>query len=283
MNPDEVIALGAAVQAGILGGEMKDLLLLDVTPLSLGVETLGGVMTRLIARNTTIPAKKTETFSTAEDGQPAVTIRVLQGEREMAAGNRLLAQFDLEGIPPARRGTPQIEVSFDIDANGILKVTALDKATGKEKDVTVTASSNLSKADIDRAVKEAEAHAAEDRTRRDAVETRNKAEQLAFAVEGQLEELPSLSVQEKGALADLCARIHDSVKKEEPADRVEVLRKELEQKMHAAAAAAYGAEAAAHGVRPGAHPGAGPEPASGPQGAGRGDDDVIEAEYSEVK
>ncbi|MDX9999919.1 MAG: molecular chaperone DnaK [Polyangia bacterium] len=271
VNPDEVVALGAAVQAGILAGDMKDILLLDVTPLSLGVETLGGVMTRLIQRNTTIPAKKTEIFSTAKDGQPAVTIRVLQGEREMAADNRLLAQFDLDGIPPAPSGVPQIEVSFDIDANGILTVTAVDKATGKEKDVTITASSNLSQADIERAVKDAQAHAAEDRSRRETALTRNQAEQLAFQVERQLGELPGLSHQEKGAIADLCQRIHDAVKHLEPAERIEVLRKELEQKMHEAAAAAYSGAGAG-----------GPEPASGARGSGHGDD-VIDAEYSEVK
>lgn len=279
VNPDEVVALGAAVQAGILAGDMKDVLLLDVTPLSLGLETLGGVMTRLIERNTTIPARKTEVFSTAEDNQPAVTVRVLQGEREMAADNRLLAQFDLEGIPPAPRGVPQVEVSFDIDANGILKVSAVDKATGKAQDVTVTATSNLSEVEVERAVKDAEAHAASDRTRREAVESRNRVEQLAFQVERQLDELPGLGVQEKGALADLCQRIHDVVKKEEPVDRVVALGKELEGRMHAVAEAAY---ASAHGKQ--AQGGGGrPEPAAGdPQGRQRGDDDVIDAEYSEV-
>ncbi len=273
VNPDEVVAMGAAVQAGILGGEMEDVLLLDVTPLSLGVETLGGVMTRLIPRNTTIPARKQEIFSTAEDHQPAVTIRVLQGEREMAADNRLLAQFDLEGIRPAPRGTPQIEVSFDIDANGILKVTAMDKDTGKAQDVTISASSNLSQADIDRAVKDAEANAAGDQERREAVETRNRAEQFAFTVERQLEELPGVDVREKGELADLCARIHTAVKNEEAPERIESLRAELEERMHRVAAAAYGQQAGG---------GAGPEPAAGPQGTGHGDD-VIDAEYEEVR
>jgi molecular chaperone DnaK len=286
VNPDEVVAMGAAVQAGILGGEMEDVLLLDVTPLSLGVETLGGVMTKLIERNTTIPARKKEIFSTAEDNQPAVTIRVLQGEREMAADNRLLAQFDLEGIQPAPRGVPQIEVSFDIDANGILKVTAQDKATGKAQDVTVTASSNLSQEDIDRAVKDAEQHASEDQQRRQAVETRNRAEQLAFAVEKQLDELQGVSVQEKGEIADLCSQIHSAVKNEEDPGRIEGLQKDLEQRMHRVAEAAYGQ--AAQGGGAGAHGAGGPEPASGQPGqpgaqGGPGDDDVIDAEYSEVK
>jgi molecular chaperone DnaK len=285
VNPDEVVAMGAAVQAGILGGEMEDVLLLDVTPLSLGVETLGGVMTKLIERNTTIPARKQEIFSTAEDNQPAVTIRVLQGEREMAADNRLLAQFDLEGIQPAPRGVPQIEVSFDIDANGILKVTAQDKATGKAQDVTVTASSNLSQEDIDRAVKDAEQHASEDQQRRQAVETRNRAEQLAFAVEKQLEELQGVDVQEKGEIADLCSQIHSAVKNEEDPARIERLQKDLEQRMHRVAEAAYGQAGGGAQPGPGAYGAGGPEPAAGPGGGHGGgqDDDVIDAEYSEVK
>ncbi len=188
VNPDEVVAVGAAIQAGVLKGEVKDVLLLDVTPLSLGIETLGGVFTRLIDRNTTIPTKKSQVFSTAEDGQSAVTIRVQQGEREMAADNKLLGQFDLIGIPPAPRGVPQVEVTFDIDANGIVHVSAKDKATGKEQSVRIEASGGLSDTEIEQMVKDAESHATEDKARRELVETRNQAEAMIHATEQTLEE-----------------------------------------------------------------------------------------------
>jgi molecular chaperone DnaK len=188
VNPDEVVAIGAAIQAGVLKGEVKDVLLLDVTPLSLGIETLGGVFTRLIDRNTTIPTRKSQVFSTAEDGQTAVTIRVFQGEREMAADNKLLGQFDLVGIPPAPRGMPQIEVTFDIDANGIVNVSAKDKATGKEQQIRIQASGGLSDTDIDRMVKDAEAHAAEDKSRRERVEARNNADAMIHATEKSLKD-----------------------------------------------------------------------------------------------
>ncbi|TNE61768.1 MAG: molecular chaperone DnaK, partial [Sphingomonadales bacterium] len=188
VNPDEVVAMGAAIQAGVLQGDVKDVLLLDVTPLSLGIETLGGVFTRMIDRNTTIPTKKTQVYSTAEDNQNAVTIRVFQGEREMAADNKLLGQFDLLGIPPAPRGVPQIEVTFDIDANGIVNVNAKDKGTGKEQQIRIQASGGLSEADIDQMVQDAEKFADEDKKRRESAEARNQADSLVHATEKQLEE-----------------------------------------------------------------------------------------------
>ena len=189
MNPDEVVALGAAIQAGVLQGDVKDVLLLDVTPLSLGIETLGGVFSKLIERNTTIPTKKSQTFSTAEDGQSAVTIRVSQGEREMAADNKLLGQFDLVGLPAAPRGVPQIEVAFDIDANGIVNVSAKDKATGKEQQIRIEASGGLSDDDIESMVQDAEAHAEEDQKRREEAETKNHADALIHATEKSLSDL----------------------------------------------------------------------------------------------
>jgi molecular chaperone DnaK len=189
VNPDEVVAVGAAIQAGVLGGEVKDVVLLDVTPLSLGIETLGGVMTKLIERNTTIPTRKSETFSTAADGQTDVHVKVYQGEREIATANKLLGDFQLSGIPAAPRGTPQIEVTFNIDANGILSVSAKEKLSGKEQSITVTGSSNLNKADIERMVAEAQANAEEDKRQREKVETRNKADQAVYQAERTLKDL----------------------------------------------------------------------------------------------
>ncbi len=189
VNPDEVVAIGAAVQAGVLAGEVKDLLLLDVTPLSLGIETLGGVMTTLIQRNTTIPTRKSEIFSTAADNQTSVEVHVLQGERPLARDNRTLGRFHLVGLPPAPRGVPQIEVTFDIDANGIVNVSAKDLGTGKEQKITITASSGLSKDEVDRMMKEAESHADEDRKRREEIETRNRADQAVYAAERMLKDM----------------------------------------------------------------------------------------------
>ena len=213
VNPDEVVAVGAAIQAGVLAGEVKDVVLLDVTPLSLGVETLGGVMTKLIERNTTIPVRKSETFSTAEDNQTAVDIHVLQGERELARDNRTLGNFRLEGIRPAPRGAPQIEVSFDIDANGILTVTAKDKETGKEQKITITGSTQLSKEEIDRMVADAQSHSEEDRKRREEVEARNTADSIAYQVERQISELGDrVPMNEKARAEQLISEIRELVK-----------------------------------------------------------------------
>ncbi|MEW6378531.1 MAG: molecular chaperone DnaK [bacterium] len=283
VNPDEVVAVGAAIQAGIIQGEVRDVLLLDVTPLSLGVETLGGVMTRLIERNTTIPTRRSEVFSTAEDSQPAVDIVVLQGERPMARDNRQLGRFKLEGIRPAPRGVPQIEVTFDIDANGILNVSAKDRDTNKEQKITISGSTNLDKGEIDRMVHDAEAHAAEDRSRKEAIEERNQADSLAYQVERMLHELGDrVPVHEKARCEQLIADIRQAIKDEAPVERVRQLKNDLQQASYSLGAAAQQAGAGGPAAGAGAAGGAGgPGAGGGRQPSGGGGEDVIDAEFTE--
>jgi molecular chaperone DnaK len=275
VNPDEVVAIGAAVQAAVLKGDVKDVLLLDVTPLSLGIETLGGVFTRLIERNTTIPTKKSQTFSTADDGQTAVTIKVYQGEREMAADNKPLGQFDLVGIPAAPRGVPQIEVTFDIDANGIVSVHARDKATGKEQQIRIQASGGLSEADIQKMVKEAEANAESDKKRREMVETRNHAEGLIHQVEKTLKESEGkVSAQDKGE-AEAAVAAARSAMEGQDAEALKKAAERLSQSAMKLGEAMYKAQA---GAEAGAQAGAGPQASAG----GANDDKVVDAEFEEV-
>ena len=281
VNPDEVVAVGAAIQGGVLGGEVKDVLLLDVTPLSLGIETLGGVFTKIIERNTTIPTKKQQIFSTAEDNQSAVTIRVFQGERPMAGDNKLLGQFDLVGIPSAPRGIPQIEVSFDIDANGILHVSARDKATGKEQSIRITSSSGLNEDDINRMIREAEEHESEDKRRQSLVEAKNNADSLAYTTEKTLKEHgDKVDAQTRASIENALSDLKDVMHGED----VEQINKKIEalttashklaEVIYASAAQEAGGPGGAH-TGPGATAGAGAS--AGPQ------DDVVDAEFEEVK
>jgi molecular chaperone DnaK len=247
VNPDEVVAVGAAIQAGVLSGEVKDILLLDVTPLSLGVETLGGVMTRIIERNTTIPVKKSEIFSTAADGQTNVEIHVLQGERELAKDNKSLGNFRLDGIPPAPRGVPQIEVIFDINANGILSVTAQDKATGKQQSISITGASTLDKRDVDRMVKEAQAHAEEDRRRREQIDTKNLADSLVYQAEKQLQDLgDKVSAGDRSRVEDLVKDLREAINQDN-FDRIKSLSSELQQALMQVGSAVYAQAAQGNG------------------------------------
>jgi molecular chaperone DnaK len=275
VNPDEVVAVGAAIQAGVLAGEVKHLLLLDVTPLSLGIETLGGVMTTLIPRNTTIPTRKSETFSTAADSQTSVEVHVLQGERPLARDNRTLGRFQLVGLPPAPRGVPQIEVTFDIDANGMVNVSAKDLGTGKEQKITITASSGLSKDEVDRMMKDAESHAEEDRKRKEEIETRNRADQAVYAAEKMIQDMgDKLAADDKAGVETAIETLKAAINANDTAGMNRAME-QLTQVQHKAAEALY-KNAGAQGA-PGAEgaPGAGSQGSPGSTGA---QDDVIDAE-----
>jgi len=279
VNPDEVVAIGAAIQGGILKGEVKDVLLLDVTPLTLGIETLGGIMTPLIERNTTIPTKKSEIFSTAADNQPSVEIHVLQGERKMAADSKTIGRFHLDGIPPAPRGRPQIEVAFDLDANGILNVHAKDLGTGKEQKITITASSGLSKEEIDRMCKDAEQHAEEDARRREEVETRNQAENLCYQVEKTLKESgDKIAAEKKAPVESAVAALKEAVKSGSPAE-IKAKQDHLNKAMESITQEMYSQQPGPEG-QPAANGGQGASADAGSSGAAGADGDVIDADFT---
>ena len=280
VNPDEVVAVGAAIQGGVLAGEVKDILLLDVTPLSLGVETLGGVMTKMITRNTTVPTKKSETYSTAVDGQTNVEIHVLQGEREMASDNKSLGTFRLDGIPAAPRGVPQIEVTFDIDANGILSVTAKDKGSGKEQSISITGASTLSDSEVDKMVKDAETNASADKEKREKIDLKNQAETLVYQAEKQMGELgDKVDDAAKAKVEEKRTKLKEASEKEDY-DAMKTLLEELQQELYTVGASVYQQAGAEAGAAPGGDAGAGAGAAGGSSDAG---DDVIDAEFTETK
>lgn len=278
VNPDEVVAVGAAIQGGVLKGDVKDVLLLDVTPLSLGIETLGGVMTRLIEKNTTIPTRKSQIFSTASDSQPAVSIHVLQGEREMSANNKTLGRFELVGIPAAPRGVPQIEVTFDIDANGIVNVSAKDIATGKEHSIQITASSGLSKSEIDKLIKDAELHAEDDKKKKEQVEARNTADALIYQTEKSLKDLgDKIDSSTKSTVESAISRLKKAMEGDDAAE-IRQMSEELTQSSHKLAEAMYKQASQAGGTHDSASGGS-----KGGTGKSAKEEDVVDADFEEVK
>ncbi|OQX05760.1 MAG: molecular chaperone DnaK, partial [Desulfobulbaceae bacterium A2] len=275
-NPDEVVAIGAAIQGGVLKGDVKDVLLLDVTPLSLGIETLGGVFTKLIEKNTTVPTKKSQVFSTAADNQPAVSIHVLQGEREMATYNKTIGRFDLADIPTAPRGVPQIEVTFDLDANGILHVSAKDLGTGKEQSIRITASSGLSESEIERMKKDAELHAEEDHKRKELVESRNQADSLIHMAEKSLKEVgDKVDAATKSKVEEEVAKLKKAMESDDLA-AIKAAMESLTQASHKLAELMYAQASQKQG-------GAGGPEAGGGKAGGKKDDDVVDADFEEVK
>ena len=281
VNPDEVVAIGAAIQAGVLSGDVKDVLLLDVTPLSLGIETLGGVFTKLIERNTTIPTSKSQVFSTASDNQPSVEIHVLQGEREMAQYNKTLGKFHLDGIPPAPRGMPQIEVTFDIDANGVVHVGAKDKGTGREQKITITSGSGLDKGEVERMVKEAESHAVEDARRREEVEARNTADSMVYSARKTMEEHKEHIDEELRTKINTAIGDVEAALKTDDVERVKSSTETLKTALQGIGQAIYGQQGAPEGYDAGyeGEPGGQSEPRSG---AGNRDENTVEGEFKEV-